>query len=376
MAETDTDKTVKLLEMHYQDAINQSGAKDFFIRLAEYVKLVLENKGLNRYIEELQRQSDIAYAVFNKIDMTAVRELEAVYKKVDAQVKKMQIDLKPVNRALEEIKMFNNDRLWTSMDKAHFLDNNLFYVAKGLKEGDHLDVIKDCIDDDKEQKNIYGNFTFSETLPERDKAKDELNRERSIEVWGAWEELPFVYRSVFEIVDMEKELKDRETKGKIGRWELANFMGVKSEFNRVVSEESKEESLIYFKPEEFKKRLERVHKYLIKELISDVVEDEKSHCSFNEATSTLVINEKKIKFRKHTEQYHTLRIIFENENEVSKEWFFSEIGEKMDRDKGYTDKQFHNYISAISRRIASETSIKDFFITTNQSVRINDKFFR
>ncbi len=84
----------------------------------------------------------------------------------------------------------------------------------------------------------------------------------------------------------------------------------------------------------------------------------------------------KLRVRKHTEQYHALRIIFENEDEIPKEWFFSEIGERIDKSKGYTDKQVHNYISAIKRRIAAEIGIKDFFMTTSQSVRINDRYFR
>ena len=60
--------------------------------------------------------------------------------------------------------------------------------------------------------------------------------------------------------------------------------------------------------------------------------------------------------------------------ELNREWFFSEIGEKMDQYKDYKDKDFHNYVSAIKKRIAVETGIKDFFETTNQSLKINNKY--
>ena len=80
----------------------------------------------------------------------------------------------------------------------------------------------------------------------------------------------------------------------------------------------------------------------------------------------------KIPFRKFTDQYHVLKVIFENKNTFGNEIFFSEIAEKIDRyNKTYTDKTIHNHLSAIKGKVAIETGIKDLFITTTQSVRIN-----
>jgi len=110
------------------------------------------------------------------------------------------------------------------------------------------------------------------------------------------------------------------------------------------------------------------------DLLSRLIKPKRQIVSFDANDSALKIGNKKILFRKHTEQYHTLKIIFEDQSEIWKEWFFSEIAEKIDQYKGYSDKDFHNYLSAIKKRVSTETGIKDLFITTNQSVTINKKY--
>ena len=96
--------------------------------------------------------------------------------------------------------------------------------------------------------------------------------------------------------------------------------------------------------------------------------------SFDIDLGLLKLVNKKIYFRKYTEQYHTLKIIFENKENLKNEIFFSEIAEKLDSSKGYSDKDFHNYFSAIKKRVSAETGIKDLFITTTQSIKINPNY--
>ncbi len=102
--------------------------------------------------------------------------------------------------------------------------------------------------------------------------------------------------------------------------------------------------------------------------------DESVH--FDASTSKLHIAEHSVSFRKFTEQYHVLRTLFSNTNTLNQEHFFDEIGDEVDASKGYTNKQMHNYLTAIKNRVAADTSIKDLFITTNQSVTINPKYLK
>ncbi len=81
---------------------------------------------------------------------------------------------------------------------------------------------------------------------------------------------------------------------------------------------------------------------------------------------------KEIKLLKFKDEYHTLRIMFENPKELSKEWFFSEILEKID-DSNFDDKKYYNAIYQLKIKLAKQ-GIEDFFITTKQSVKINEKY--
>ncbi len=97
---------------------------------------------------------------------------------------------------------------------------------------------------------------------------------------------------------------------------------------------------------------------------------QKENIYFYEDKSILCINKKEIKVQKFKDQYHTLRIMFE---EPSKEWYFSEISEKCDVSANYPDKKFYNAIYQINQKLKGK-GIEDFFITTRQSVKINDKY--
>jgi hypothetical protein len=101
---------------------------------------------------------------------------------------------------------------------------------------------------------------------------------------------------------------------------------------------------------------------------------EKKGVNFDEARGVLHLVGKEVRFRKFTEQYHTLASIFAKPEDLRKERFFSELAEKIDDVKGYTDKDFHNYLSAIKHRVAADTGIKDLFITTTQSVKVNSDY--
>lgn len=95
--------------------------------------------------------------------------------------------------------------------------------------------------------------------------------------------------------------------------------------------------------------------------------------SFNEDKSVLSIYNKNVKIQKFSDQYHLLRIVFEDE---LKDWQFSEIAELIDSEKSFKWKNLYNSANEIKKKIAIETGIKDFFITTTQSIKINEKYLK
>lgn len=100
----------------------------------------------------------------------------------------------------------------------------------------------------------------------------------------------------------------------------------------------------------------------------------KSDLSFSVEKGLLKIGDQEAFFRKDTVPYHLVRIIFEDPAELGKEWFYSEIGEKYDHSQAFDDKKFANAAYQAKQRIIRDTGIRDFFITTKQSVTINPKY--
>jgi len=97
----------------------------------------------------------------------------------------------------------------------------------------------------------------------------------------------------------------------------------------------------------------------------------KHNLSFNSGLSILTIDDIHIKITKFSDQYHTLRIIFEDPKELNEEWFFSEISKKYDNAKDLPDKKFYNAIYQIGLKTRA-SGIPDLFIATRQSVKINE----
>lgn len=91
---------------------------------------------------------------------------------------------------------------------------------------------------------------------------------------------------------------------------------------------------------------------------------------FDAEKSRLYVNGKDIKVKKFGDEYHTLRIIFED---LKDEWFFSRIAEKYDSEAHFDDKKFYNATYQINLKMG-RTGMEDLFILTRQSAKINPKY--
>jgi hypothetical protein len=72
------------------------------------------------------------------------------------------------------------------------------------------------------------------------------------------------------------------------------------------------------------------------------VDKEPAKLDFDPVKSILKIGTKNISLRKFKDQYHLLNVIFSNRSELFQEWFFSEIGEEIDKSSPYDDKKVYN----------------------------------
>jgi hypothetical protein len=94
---------------------------------------------------------------------------------------------------------------------------------------------------------------------------------------------------------------------------------------------------------------------------------------FDERDGLLYVNSRSIRLKKFGDEYHILRILFENPQRLSDEWLFSEISEKYDFEEKYPDKKFSNAFGQLKQKLKT-INITDLFYTTTQSVKINKKY--
>lgn len=99
---------------------------------------------------------------------------------------------------------------------------------------------------------------------------------------------------------------------------------------------------------------------------------QKTGISFDSDKARLYVQGKEIKIKKFGDEYHTLKVMFEDLTELPKEWFFSEIREKID-ESVLDDKKYYNSVYQLRLKLEKQ-GINDFLIVTTQSVKINKKY--
>lgn len=118
----------------------------------------------------------------------------------------------------------------------------------------------------------------------------------------------------------------------------------------------------------------RVHLFLIEEFgkesqVNEVISD---GLSYDRERGVLCLRKKQIEIRKTSRQYEVLNTIF---NDLNKDWQYSEIMEEIDPEN-YKWKLLYDVIGAIKRKVATETGVKNLFITTTQSVKVNSEYLK
>lgn len=94
-------------------------------------------------------------------------------------------------------------------------------------------------------------------------------------------------------------------------------------------------------------------------------------CYFDKVESVLVIDGKEVPIKRHGKQYELLKVIF---TDKTKDWQYEEIIYEIDPAETAEWKKVHNNLNAVKTKIQIKTGIDDFFITTTQSVKINNKY--
>ncbi len=371
-------EVIEILERHYKSFFNKQNPWNFFKGLSDYVGYIDETAEFKPFILRLARKKEKDFALFNGIEKKTINDLNKSKQKLLNIIKSKNIQPTfELEGALRSLKPFDRKSYYVS-SRPVALNSALLSVARALSQAGYEFLLDEFIEeDDDDFPDSFSTFVFSDKLDNYIEARKSLDRKKESELWSDWDKLCTVYVHVNEDIK-NYYIKKLKRKTKSDYWNYYVFLEKESEMNKIRENKDYDttfdRSSSFFNKENYKIYSERIHNYLLRE--SNKIKgnkDDNLSSSFDEDKGILNIgNGIAIKFSKYRDQYNLLRIIFGKDEQTDKEWFFDEISEKAGG--GYDEKKFYNASYQICKKIASESEIKDYFITTTHSVKINPKY--
>lgn len=379
MSRVSKENLIPLMEKYYEAFINEKDEWPFFLELAEYIDLVSENPETASILKELSAQKERDLKPLDELESQAMQELEVSKQEILKRLKKSGITSKAIEMALEDIRAMEEGRVWTSTPKVDYIDRELRRILEALREEKQEALLDDFKGSLKTSYYPPDDYIFAKSLREYNALNQAMDFKEKATIWYAWDHLQWAYlviKRADETLSGIREKKDRqEEEGFIGLiQEMEKIQGHKDRLN--INEKL---DPIWFKREDFVQYARRFHKFLVKSLLE--TSPSKHHLaedspSFDATSGILWIEGTPVKFGTKSNAYHCLRAFFSSPD-LKEERFFSEIAEILDEANPRPDKLIHNYFNnTIKPKIMTETDLKDFFLTDNQSVRINEKYLK
>lgn len=364
-------KALAILGHQYTGLINQTENWDFFLGLADYVKTLESLAPTKALIEAMEKQAEVSRKLYDQFNNSALAELTRSATQMSEIAERFAKQSEPVRQAVQEMQKYINGSVISS-DLLHSIDHSIFDVARRLNESGLGEMIKRFEDNNKAIQNIYGNYTFSESLQKFDNERTKLERVEQIEPWGAWQHLPITKEIVLEpdvIIEKTKEKAETDPSQKMLLWDL--FI-LKGEMENIRTGEATDDKVVIFKLKDYKNYLQRVHNFITAQLLKA---DAEMKLDFDDARSILYFAGKEITIsqRAQSDAHELLRTLFKD---TAKEWNTDEILDdwRFDVNGNTPKKKAYHAGKAVNRIVAQETQIKDFLDVDTKKISINKRY--
>lgn len=247
------------LESSLSIFIDSPNGWDFFVGIKDYVQYILENPDLKAHVENLQKERKSLLEAEQTAELETKKELLISLSKIRKIVKENKLDgISEIKEILEDIESYQTNRLQMSGKFSDNLDHFLFEICRNTPEDKRFVLFKNFIDEDKEQKNIYGNFSFSSTLEDRRKLTKYIEHRDKIELWSDWIRLEKVPQFMEADSIYSVELKDGDTQY---AYELIK---ARVEYDQNGSTQKFTDLIL-----EYKHSVQKVHTFLIRKIAKE-----------------------------------------------------------------------------------------------------------
>jgi hypothetical protein len=361
------EKALAILGQQYNSTINLTENWEFFRGLAEYVKTVESLYPTKRLVEALEMQREIGRKVYEQFNTQAFRELTWSAARMTEIAQKVAIQYAPIMKQVQEMQKRLNEVY--SSDRLQDINNNLLTVAKKLQESGLADAIKKFENTRLKVPNIPNNYIFSQAYEKLPEEKEKLQRVEQIEPWGAWQQLPFAKRMVYEPQEVIEEVKVKAETDPQQKWVLMGLLGVNVEMEAIRTGKTSDKDVVFFKIKDYKGYLQRFHNYISAELLK--TSDANDKLDFDPVKSILQFAGKVITISKRAQSdaHDLLRTVFKDRN---KEWNTDEVLDdwRFDVDNKTPKNKVYQAGKAVNRIVAQKTQIEDFLIVNSGSYNL------
>lgn len=367
MTQSSNEKALAILGQQYNSTINLTENWDFFRGLAEYVKTVESLYPTKRLIEALEAQQKISRKVYEQLNTQAFRELTWSAARMAEIAQQVAIKYAPIMKQVEEMQKRLNEVY--SSDRLQDINDKLLSVARTLQESGLTDAMRKF--ENIKIPNFPNNYIFSQAYEKLPEEKEKLQRVEQIEPWGAWEQLPFAKRMVYEPQEVIEEVKVKAETDPEQKWVLMGLFGVNAEMEAIRTGKASDKDVVFFKIKDYKSYLQRFHNFITAELLKS---DTETGLTFDHTASILTFQGKEILIAKSkdTDPHYLLQTLF---TDLKKLWNYDEIAADwktaFDKTKW---KRFYNAAHKVNQKIAETTTIKDFLEASKKTVSVNKKY--
>ena len=394
------------LKQHYNAFVDQPRLLAFFSGLADYVSFILETPVLKRITDKVMEKKWNQYTELDRLENERLKELGAAKRKLLKIIKDNNIDPNSLSshfstfpddreNLLKRLDDFEQGRFSISGFKSDNIERYLFDMAANIANLGHKELLKKFIvpgeeygrynkDSDSGVEitgNVHGNFVFSRTLPMRRRQESLLKKAGAFDLWGALDpllKLQWVYSKKTAGAGNQEILNEFIQEN--ARWERGrgsmDVHQMASDLEAIAATPEAQRALLdrdtqCLKIESFRGFVGRIHAHLLKEL-----GNETSNTSFSD-DGVLQFQGKNILISRtrNSDSYYLLKTVFKdkrriwNNDEILTDW----SGFGVDIDDNPKNKVYQAG-RAVNKKVAEETTIKNFLEVTTKFVKVNEKY--
>jgi hypothetical protein len=236
--------------------------------------------------------------------------------------------------------------------------------------------------------NVHGSFLFGSAWPERWEYGAKLEAERTLKPWGSFVEL-YLFKQAYDTVSDHKDrwqlLQDDGTEhNRFRTHDRIRVVNMVRELQSLVSDEAMlsvyrgsshfADAKIRKLISELKPHVQATHNLLLRAK-SKSLDKPNGQLRYDHKLRTLYVKDKEFSFGRARDQADLLRVMFENEKDLSKEWFFDEVSGQIDsgqEGKRYITR-YKNAAYQINQKFA-KAGMPAFFIARSSSAQITQQY--